>query len=78
MTMSEISKPVDALPVVAKIQNIETEVLSCEIQNINVPLAPEVTSGQYAEQSTRKQIPIFGRSLKSPSRSFTKFGLGQC
>ena len=48
ITMSEIIKPIDALPVVAKIQNIETEVLSCEIQNINVPLAPEITSGQYA------------------------------
>ena len=36
--MSEITKPIDALPVVAKIQNIETEVLSCEIQNREVPL----------------------------------------
>ena len=41
ITMSEITEPIDALPVVAEIQNIETEVLSCEIQNINVPLAPE-------------------------------------
>ena len=30
-----------------KIQNIESEVLPCEIQNINVPLASEINSGQY-------------------------------
>ena len=30
-----------------KIQNIESEVLPCEIQNINVQLASEINSGQY-------------------------------
>ena len=47
MTMSEVAKQIEALPVVEKIQNIETEVLPYGIQNINVLLAPEIIAGQY-------------------------------
>ena len=46
--MSEISRQSDTLPVVEKIQNIETEILPLEIQNIDAPLAPEIISGAYA------------------------------
>ena len=46
MTMSEITEQIDVPLVVEKI--LETEKLPCEIQNINVPLAPEIISGQAA------------------------------
>ena len=58
MIMSEVAKQIVALPVVEKIENIETEVLPYRIQNINVPLTPEIIAGM-PQQSTRKQIPIF-------------------
>ncbi|MGB7579181.1 MAG: hypothetical protein WBM16_14895, partial [Pseudolabrys sp.] len=37
ITMNEITKQSDTLPVVEKIQNIETEILPLEIQNIDAP-----------------------------------------
>jgi hypothetical protein len=45
MTMSEITKQIDAPLVVEEIQTIEIEVLPCEAQ---VPLAPEIISGRHA------------------------------
>ncbi|MFY9602829.1 MAG: hypothetical protein WBX05_18845 [Pseudolabrys sp.] len=48
ITMNEITKQSDTLPVVEKIQNIETEILPLEIQNIDAPLAPEIISGVHA------------------------------
>lgn len=43
--MSEITNQLDAPPVVEEIPKIEIEVLQCEAQ---VPLAPEIISGQHA------------------------------
>ena len=44
--MNKVIEQIDALPLVEEIKNNESEVLPSEIQNINVPLVPEIISGQ--------------------------------
>ena len=48
MTMSEITNQTGAPRVVKEIDNIETEVLLCEAQNIDAPLAPEISGRHVA------------------------------
>jgi len=52
--MGEITKQIDAPPVVEEIQNIEIEVLPCEAENINARLAPEMISGQRAPAANKE------------------------
>ena len=48
MTMSEITNQTGAPRVVKEIDNIETEVLLCEAQNTDAPLAPEISRRHVA------------------------------
>jgi hypothetical protein len=57
--MNEITKQSDMPPVAEKIQDIETEILPLEIQNIDAPLAPEIISGvQVNEETDSKFRPL--------------------
>ena len=79
ITMSEIAEQIDASPVGEEIQNIEVKVLPCEAQE--APLAPEIISGRHAATVNKETDFNFQPAAAvpaPPSRSFTKFGLGQC